>query len=223
MKRRVMFLICLLVTFLPMSVMASLLTISNPSFEEPVKAYGTSTNGTITGWQSSSPTGFGVSHTTTSGTYGLSPVPDGVQVAWTSAYGLSSTSVGFYQTLSDTLQPGMTYTLKVAVGRWEWRWSPHNYDIYLKAGDSILASFTGNIFDIPKNTFIERELSYTVTTSDPNIGKQLTIMLSSGVSETNWDNVRLDATSAVPLPPSLFLFGSCLLGMAGLRLRLYLK
>jgi hypothetical protein len=211
MRLSVKIVLFLALTLLPTFAGASSLTINNWSFENPPQNVNQFTTGSITGWtQVGGSNQWGVWRPV--GASYFSSVPDGLQVAWTHSAGLS-------QTLADTVQPSTIYTLKVAVGDWDRSLYSHGYNITLKAGDTVLASLSGDTYAIPQHEFVDKELSYTSTSSDPNIGKALTIVLSSDRVETNWDLVRLDATSAVPIPPSLFLLGSGLAGVVGFRVR----
>jgi hapalindole H/12-epi-hapalindole U/12-epi-fischerindole U synthase len=132
---------------------------------------------------------------------------EGNQVGWLSAASIS-------QTLSDTLQASTKYTLSLNVGRWE-NSPTTNYTVVLWAGGTPLGSISKALSTIPDNKFVEETITYT-SPATVTAGQQLKIQISNGIDELDFDNIRLDATP-VPVPPSLWLLGSGLVGLVVLR------
>jgi len=138
---------------------------------------------------------------------------DGDQIAWSNGGVLS-------QILSSTLTASTTYTLTIDVGRRPDVAFP-GYDVFFLAGGTLLASFDENVLTPVSNSFATESLVFTALPGNPNLGQALEIRLQSVRGQTNWDNVRLDAstTNGVPEPGTLGLMGFGLLGFARLRRR----
>ena len=161
---------------------ASLVTVLNPSFELPDQANGDSTSA-ITSWVH------------TAGSSGVFD-PNGQitpthlnQVAYVNAGAVIS------QVLTATLDANTLYTLLVDVGdRIDTTFG--GYVINLYAGTTLLASDPGLL--TPDGGFLTSTIVYSSLLADPlDIGEALRIELRDGSAsgtQTNFDNVRLDAT-----------------------------
>ena len=82
------------------------------------------------------------------------------------------------------------------------------------ADDNVLASASIGAIAAGNNGLLT--VTYLASANDPNLGKNLKIALLAGGPQSDWDNVRLDATSstgAVPEPTAIWLFGAGLLGL----------
>jgi hypothetical protein len=107
---------------------------------------------------------------------------------------------------------GDTYTLQVEV--------LHRTDlpltgvVQLEVGGGVVATATGT--DSGPGTWNNFTAVYTATAADA--GKTLTILLSANSGQGDFDFVRLDSTSAVPEPMTLFLLGSGL-GLTAWKIR----
>lgn len=201
---------------------AASVTINNPSFEAPVAASGV--NGVTLGNGASYDSGVGAIADWTGGgnsgvfnpngqteyytATGLAQI-DGNQIAYSNGDTIS-------QTLSATLAANTTYTLSLLVGD---RSDVNNsgtvfsYGLYDATTNTLLAgavnvteaaAFTGL-----KGTFINPTASYTSGLS--GVGDTLEIRLNANTVQYDFDNVKLDASSAVPLPASAW-SGMALLG-----------
>ena len=139
--------------------------------------------------------------------YGLQPVPDGNQVAYSNGGTIA-------QQLSAVLQPNTRYTLSVDIGRRKVLPFLGN-NIRLLAGDTGLTTLAiSNSVTPAAGTFERVTVSYTSgDIGDPLIGKPLHIYLSSYGVQTNFDNITLDA-SPIPEPSAMLgLLGFGLLGI----------
>lgn len=185
------------------SALAASVTINNWSFETPALADG-AWNTSVTGWDKS---GNGGTWDPNAPTYFPAGVPDGENVAWAHAGTIS-------QVLTETVQANYRYKLDVYVGK---SWGTDGYTIQLAARDAlnvdhVLAQASGTA---PSNSFSLVHLEYT--SYSQYVGDRLKIILTSATSESDFDAVRLDA--ATPVPSSVLLLGSCLLGLGLLGLR----
>jgi hypothetical protein len=182
--------------------LAAPVTILNASFEDPTISEGNYTY-SITDWTLSS----------TGGTVNFGswlPAPDGNNVAW--AGGATSTNIS--QILSATIQANYTYTLSVYAG--SWTYSNPTYEVQLVASESntVLDYATGAA---PAHGY--NFLQFEYTSDSLYAGQHLKIVLkNTGTAEVDFDLVSLDATP-VPVPASLFLLGSGLVGLLVLRRR----
>jgi len=166
-------------------------------------------NGPIPGW------------TTTGGQQGtwqpssayFTSVPDGSLVAYSNGGTIS-------QTLSDSLLANNLYTLTVAVGN-RADTAIYNlattYIIQLFAGSTLLNSITGSNAVIPLGTFMDVSFNYLSGVTFP--AGNLSIVLSSIGPQSDFDNVRLTATSTVT---SVAEPGSLTLLAAGLGLAFFM-
>ncbi len=197
-------------------VRAASVFIDNHSFEDPVApqqgATGFYSINSIDKWSLVSTGGLqGVFDPTATATltgggpFFDQPVPDGVQVAYSNGGTISQTLTG------TTLQAKTQYTLGVYVGRRNDQPFP-GYNIELLAGSTVLAS--NSIITPAAGTFAPVTVSYSSGSSSPLFGQALTIRLTSNGTQTNFDNVTLDA-SPIPEPSAILgLLGFGLLGIA---------
>jgi hypothetical protein len=140
--------------------------------------------------------------------YGLQPVPDGNQVAYSNGGTIA-------QKLSAVLQPNTRYTLSAYIGRRNVLAFPAN-NIRLLAGDTVPTTLAiSNSVTPAPGTFERVTVSYTSGgIGDPLIGKPLQIYLASSGVQTNFDLITLDA-SPIPEPSAILgLLGFGLLGIA---------
>jgi hypothetical protein len=190
--------------------------IPNASFESPTAPTG-SGNPALADWlKAPEPPGFdpvntgGFPWTTLSGVFdGGTTVPDGSQ----GAYLLSYPEVGIYQTLAETYQAGLSYTLTVALhGGAGGLTSADQLQIGLYYGGG-LTPVTSVMIDYSALNFPDQNLYYDFDLTLPevqpgdawagqNIGIEFTAM--NGTLSGSWDldNVRL---TAVPEPSTFAL------------------
>jgi hypothetical protein len=139
-------------------------------------------------------------------------VPDGSIVAFSNGGAIS-------QTLSASLLASTLYTLSVAVGNRADAVTggfATSYIIQLFAGNTLLNSVTDSNTGIPLGTFQDISLNYLSEATLPS--GNLSIALRSVGGQTDFDNVRLTATSIVtPVPEP----GTLTLLAAGLGLALF--
>ncbi len=136
-----------------------------------------------------------------------SGIPDGIHVAYSNGPDIS-------QVLNEKLVADRTYVLNVDIGNRNDLPLP-DFAIALLAGGNVLASIEStSLVSLPANgMFSTVSLSYSSATGDPLVGQSLEIQLvNNGASQMNFDNVTLDT---IPLPASLYLFGSGILGLIG--------
>ena len=178
--------------------------VQNPSFEitnpldQPcVGSTACFNSGPIPDW--SSPAGGFGSFAPTS-TYFSLPLPDGSIVAYSN--GLNGGIASLSQTLGVSLLPNSVYTLSVDVGR--------RFDVGVTDAAYSLNLYDGslaNVFctsganssgSIAAGTFEDITLTCTTGASVP--GGLLGIELNAAGRQIDFDNVRLDVTSAVATP-----------------------
>lgn len=174
--------------------------ITNAGFETQVLADGTFTSGTLTGWTITGGTSAGAFNPTVSHFPGQAP--EGQNTAYSNGPTIS-------QILSDTLQANTNYTLLVEVGDRLDTAFP-GYAVEFRAGGALLASESALI--PPNGTFLTSQINFFAPAGHPNLGQALEIRLLSSGTQTNYDNVRLEAT-VIPEPVTLLLVGFGLIGL----------
>jgi len=185
----------------PLAV-ADSITVLNPSFESPAVSPGVFSVGVITDWSvSAGNLPGGVFHPVGLTYNDLSDI-DGNQVAYSNG-GIIS------QTLTETLQAGMTYTLMVEVGnRADTNFS--GYLIELLAGTTVIASDNNGVAPA-SGEFLTSTIEYTAMAGDADLGEALSIQLRAFGIQTNFDNVRLNGvdvdggTTVIPTPTASLL------------------
>lgn len=167
--------------------------------------------GPIPGW---SMTGRGGSQVLSSNYY-TSSAPGNGLMAFSNGGTISQTLTGI------GLNPDSTYTLSVYVGdRLDGETS--NYSFSLEAGSTILATFSGYTGNITPGTWQQEFLTYT--TGDTAPSGDLTILLTSAGTQTDFDDVSLtDPPSNTPEPGSVWMLGAGLLGLLGIAVPRSLK
>jgi hypothetical protein len=141
-------------------------------------------------------------------TYFNLPLPNGSIVAFSNGGSIS-------QDLGVTLLPDSIYTLSVFVGdRLDMRNT--TYSIALMAGSTALCTFSGANAAIGAGSFADETCSYTSGATVPS--GDLSIVLTSAGTQTDFDNVSLNAVTSVPEPTSMALLAAGLL-CAGLLSR----
>ena len=202
---------------------AALITLTNPSFENPALGDGGFAGGSNPGWASAS---FGAS--TGRGTWN----PDGTFFTGATGngtplgadgsnvytiYGATLNSGGrIYQDTTTSLTAGTMYTLTAALGR-RASGDAVNWGIDLMTTSQALngtgmaaehlARITGTPGDLTAGQFVDKTVSFTPTAGDPNLGQNLRVHFWTdgtgvgGQTSVGFDNVRLDATGGVPPPP----------------------
>lgn len=193
--------ILLLIAVTAPPALADPITIANPSFEADILGNG-AWNYSVTDWALAGSGG------TWNPGIGIYPggAPDAANVAWTH-------NSFIYQILSDTIQPNYQYTLEAYVGKFSTNTVHYFLKLIAAESDVVLASVTG---DAAYQTFNLVSLSYTVT--DQYLGEHLVVAFGNTEStEVDFDNVTLTGTDPVPLPSTLILLSSSLLGLIGWR------
>ena len=205
---------------------ATSLAIANPSFEAP--AYSDGAYGALVsvaqqggyGWLIGDSAGIynpqGADYTGAAG--GGTPAgSDGSQVGWIAAFG----DYQFVQRLAGAdgmpgtsddpkFEPFTIYTLKVAVGQRAvgnvFGSTNGGYDIQLRAGETVASPIVAQETDavaLTPGAFVERTIVWDSALADPAIlGEPLVIRLRKTIdgatTDTDFDNVRLDATFVPP-------------------------
>lgn len=146
----------------------------------------------IPGWTTTGSTGQFKPGPPATTTY-FNSVPDGTTIAYTNGGSIS-------QTVAPVVQLGVVYTLMVDVGVRKDIGDPGSEALLIN-GNSYFA--TG----VPATPGNFSTFTGTYTGLAADVGKSITILLSSGGSQGDWDNVRLsDSTlTAVPEPASIVL------------------
>jgi len=226
MKQLFVFLCAILLIFSVKSASATSVSILNPSFEYPTLTDG-NTDGDIDNWDESNDI-EDITWTSTWNPTGSNfdeSVPDGNNVG-------NIYKVGWIaQRLSEHLSPNILYTLQVSVGKVNGSLNPVGF-VGLGIIDPPFGNYpwTGSV--LASKSLSELSWSYnggefnvaTVTYETPagssDIGEDLWIYFvsTSNDSRVVFDNVTLDAT-LVPIPGAVWLFGSGIIGIAGIRRR----
>ena len=198
-------------------VAAAPISIANFSFEDPAQGDGGFNFGPVTGWVVTGASGvFNASGVfdPTVGQLAQGPT-DGVQVGYSNNVGLALT-----QTLAALLIGNTQYTLNVDVQS-RTDGSPElGSTLELRTVLGVLLA-TSSIGPVPAGTNALLTTSFFAGSGDPNLGQALQIRLLAAGRQSDWDNVRLDATprtvTGVPEPGTLFLFGAALAGLGIMR------
>jgi hypothetical protein len=192
--------ILLLVAVTGAPTLAWPITIANSSFEANTLGNG-SWNYSVTGWIV---TGTGGTWNPNTGLY-PGEAPDGSNVAWTQNASIS-------QTLSDIVQADYHYTLEAYVGKFSAATVHYYVELVAVESGAVLAAATG---DAAYQTFDLVKATYTAT--NQHLGEHLKVVIgNTEFTETDFDNVTLTGSSA-PLPSTLILLSSSLLGLMGWR------
>jgi hypothetical protein len=206
--------ILLLVALTSAPAWAASITINNYSFEDNILTDNQFTN-YATGWTVTKniPGGGGGAWNLPLRNYG-GQAPDGSNVGWVLNASIS-------QELAATVQAHYTYTLEAYVGKKSIVSSViADYHLQLVAIESgaVLAEATGNA---TYNTFTLVTTEYIAT--NQHIGEHLKIVIGdTHNAELDFDKVTLNSTHA-PLPSTVLLLGSGLVGVALLRRKWNLK
>jgi hypothetical protein len=189
---------------------AAAITVVNPSFEADVLASGSFNIGSITGWTSVGTSG---AFRPIIGTE-FNSIPDGSQTGYSNGGALS-------QVLSSLLANNTVYTLQVDVGKRLDCCTGFAPIVELFAGTSLLG--TAPAANPAIGNFLTETFVYTSLVSDPNAGKALKIVLDSGGTQTDFDNVRLGgvalAATTAPEPGTVALFGAGLGALLAVKKR----
>ncbi|MGP8104833.1 MAG: hypothetical protein ACLQLE_02985 [Desulfobaccales bacterium] len=183
--------------------LATSIPINNYSFESPVVA--SWNENIVTDWVST-----GVSGVQRPQSWYLVTGIDQNQVAWIHTGSISQELIG------TTIQAGLTYNLSALVGTWVTSGTAPTYNVELVDYNNsvVLADATGQP-SLTSNQLVQVSTSYTANAA-AYYGNTLEIVLSNTGQEINMDKVNL---TTVPLPPSLLLMGSGLLGLGLFRFR----
>ncbi len=182
----------LFLSWLVLSLSATVLvampiTVVNPSFEADTLSDGGISN-SIIGWQTTSGGGDGVFNP--SAAQYPDGIPDGVNVAYVNLPGNFVS-----QTVTDVLEAGRIYTLRVQVGRKVGE-SFAGYRVQLRtAGDTILAE-DDSTQTPAAGEFVPVTVTYRAEAGDPELGEQLKIYLTAPGVQANFDDVHLDVSRA---------------------------
>jgi hypothetical protein len=131
-------------------------------------------------------------------------VPDGTTIAYSSGGSMS-------QTVAPLVQLGVVYTLMVDVGVRKDLGADPGSEALIINGNSYFAT---GVQATPGN-FSTFTVSYTGLAAD--LGKAITILLSSGGSQGDWDNVRLsDSTPTAAPEPASIVLGLSALALLGI-------
>ncbi len=199
------FLLCV-TSFIASNVNSASINVLNHSFEAANLSSG-AFNTSVPDWNNTGVTG------SFNGTGFFNFIPDGTHTAYSQQAGEIS------QVLSETLTAGTLYELKVEVGHAN-NIAFGGYSIELWAGSTLLAFDNSSLGDPGIGNWQTSTIQYSALSGDSALGQALTIKLSNlGGGEANFDNVRLNAVSSVPVPAAAWLFGSGLLGLAGIARR----
>jgi hypothetical protein len=203
----VIILVLILVIAPSVGAWAESITIDNYSFESPYTNW--SSTGVVTGWVAL-PTNDGVQ---ANKSWFFVSGGDGSQVAWIHTGGQLS------QVVNATIQAGNIYTLSALVGTWVTsNLATYHVQLYDNTQNLVLAEVTGT----PNIGSFETVSTQYVANNPAYYGDALQIVLTNtGPStEVYYDKITLtDPPAAVPIPPTVVLLGSSLVGLGMVRLR----
>jgi len=174
-------------------VEARAVSVTNASFEAPDCTAGApctvdATRGNYTtsaaGWTVTGPGGVFVPNASGLPAIGAT---DGSQVGWSSGGSLT-------QALGEAVSAGTTYTLSVDVGDRADANFP-GYTVALYAGGNEVAASTGAAGSVTSG-WAPVTVTYTAASGDAAVGQPLEVRLISAGSQTEFDNVRVFASSA---------------------------
>jgi hypothetical protein len=213
--------VCLLLPLIPATAVAAPITVSNPSFEQPVTPPDSFIVGAVAppGWTSFGNLNMdtrvvGVVNPNSTILY-VEPVPDGNNIGVTFFQDFSGDEAGMQQTLGATLQLSTEYTLTVEIGNMASAPPPNDFDfdgfpgyrVELLAGGIPIASDENT--QLPgEGRFLTSTVEATIGESHPLAGQPLGIRLTNldaaPGTEVNFDDVQLEATPYVcpEVPPS---------------------
>jgi len=182
-KRRIL---SWLVLSLSATVLAAMpITVVNPSFEADALGDG-SISHTITGWQTTSGGGDGVFNP--SAAQYPDGLPDGTNVAYTNLPGNFVS-----QTVTDVVEAGRIYTLRVQVGRKVGE-SFAGYRVQLRTADDTILAEDDSTQTPAAGEFVPVTVTYRAEAGDPELGEQLKIYLAAPGVQANFDDVHLDVS-----------------------------
>jgi hypothetical protein len=208
-----------IVTLVQISASAAPISVPNFSFEDPALNPGENSNGgnglndttAITDWTITAPPSSAQNNGVffpTSGFSSTNPLPapaDSDQTAYVFPGAAGGTcSIATTNSLG-TVAADMLYTLTVALGNWSVQsFNSGTYTIEILANGTAVASNTLAGSSITQGTFEDLSANFTSPASGGVVGESLTIRLSGLAGANNdegfFDNVRLDASAAVPEP-----------------------
>lgn len=175
--------------------------ITNFSFEDPAIAPGSFTTGSINGWNqiSGSNSLYGVVYFTTTSVINPTAI-DGNQTA-----ALREGSGILGQTLGINLTANTPYTLSIWIGaRTDFPYAGYTFGFFTSAGTALVTET--NAVTPVAGTWVNRILTFTALTGNPNLGQPLQIRFGetepSTSSQTVFDKVTLDV---VPEPSAVVL------------------
>lgn len=179
--------VSVLSAFLAPLAVAGSIAVVNPSFEDPALPKDGFTVDFIPGWFTGNFGAAGVNHP------GVGQFPGGAPDGVNTAFNNGDTIT---QTLADTLQAGVVYTLRVDVGA-RLDASFFGGAIELAAGGFTLR--TVPTASVPFGGFTTLTLRFNALPSHPLLGQSLEIRMVGFGTQINFDNVRLETEPFVPM------------------------